>query len=124
MRNLFSPNETGLKPNFWEALNNQGIVLFELGKKKDSIRSWRKVLTISKNAEPMLALATALNEINPESKEVLKLAKEALLKNPNYVSPNHQKEQLWGSKLREAAKKLLTKPELVSAVERAEANSD
>ena len=113
-----------LKPLFWEAINNQGIIHFELGQKKKAILKWRKALAINKNAEPMLALAAALNSINPNNSESINLAKEALNKNPNYVYSFHQKEQLWGRKLRQATKKLLKKQELVLTVKKAMANSD
>ena len=108
---------------FWEAINNEAIVLFETGKTKDAIARWRKVLEIKQNAEPMLALASALHEINPKNKEIFELAKTALKKNPNYVWSEYQKEQLWGKKLRIAAKRLLSNPKLEFETERAIANS-
>jgi len=113
-----------INPSFWEALNNEGLVHFEMGNLKQAIKSWRKVLTIEKNAEPMLALASALNAIQPGNEESIELAINALAKNPNYVSSQHQKEQLWGTKLRQATSQLLTTPKLESAVDRAQANSD
>ena len=72
----------------------------------------------------MLALAAAMHRNQEKSSEILNLAKQALAKNPNYVSPNYQKEQLWGSSLLKATKQLLTNPQLLSDVERALANSD
>ena len=113
-----------LKPTFWEALNNKGLVLFEMGKPKDSIKIWRKVLEINSNAEPMLALAAALNQYENKNLEALKLTKKALLQNPNYVSSEYQEKQLWGNKLRAATNALLALPKLQSDVARAKANSD
>ena len=113
-----------LKPTFWEAVNNQGIVLFEIGKTEDAITRWRHVLEIKRNAEPMLALAAALNQIKPGNKEALELANKALAKNPNYVLASHQKEQLWGERLRKATNQLLSNPILRSSVERAQANAE
>nr|WP_320675859.1 tetratricopeptide repeat protein [Prochlorococcus sp. MIT 1300] len=113
-----------LKPSFWEALNNQAIVLFEMGKMQKAIQTWREVLIIEKNAEPMLALAAALNQIQPQASEAINLANKALSQNPNYVLAKYQEEQLWGFKLRKAARELLQKPELFSAVDLAEANAD
>ncbi len=113
-----------LKPAFWEALNNEGIVLFEMGKVKEAIHTWRKVLKIQLNAEPMLALAAALYQLGPLNQEILRLANQALSENPNYVSSKHQQEQLWGLKLQQATKELLSNPELLSGVNRALANSD
>ncbi len=113
-----------LKSTFWEAINNQGIVLFELNKTQESIRVLRKALKISKNAEPMLALAAALNANEPKNTESIELAKQALMQNPNYVSVKYQKEQLWGFRLQKATKKLFSHPQLVSDIEKAVANSD
>ncbi len=115
---------TAIKPSFWEALNNQALVLFEMGKTPEAIKRWRSVLSIKRNPEPMLALAAALNQQSPGDAESLELALQALAEDPNYVLPGHQKNQLWGSKLRHATDVLLTTPSLRGAVERAEANAD
>ena len=113
---------TALKPDFWEALNNQSLVLYEMGELDEAIRRWRNVLIIENNAEPMLALAAALHQ-KGNRKEAIKLASEALTKNPNYVLPLHQAEQLWGVRIREATAKLLSEPQLTKSVERAQANA-
>lgn len=113
-----------LKPTFWEALNNQAIVLFEMGNTSEAIQRWRRVLSIERNAEPMLALAAALNQQKPGDNEALSMARQALQKDPNYVLPEHQKQQLWGLQLRTATKNLLTNRVLQDAVERAQANAD
>ncbi len=112
------------KPKFWEAINNQGLVLFEMGKTEEAIIIWRNVLNINENPEPMLALAAALNQLQNPNKESLDLAKKALAKNPNYVLSQHQAEQLWGKKLQEAVKELFKDPDLKDDVERALANSN
>lgn len=113
-----------LKPTFWEALNNQAIVLFEMGNTSEAIQRWRRVLSIERNAEPMLALAAALNQQKPGDNEALSMARQALQKDPNYVLPEHQKQQLWGLQLRTATQNLLTNRVLQDAVERAQANAD
>ena len=115
---------TTIKPSFWEALNNQALVLFEMGNTPEAIKRWRSVLSIKNNPEPMLALAAALNQQSPGDAESLELARQALAEDPNYVLPGHQENQLWGSKLRQATDVLLTTPSLKGAVERAEANAD
>ena len=115
---------TTIKPSFWEALNNQALVLFEMGNTPEAIKRWRSVLSIKRNPEPMLALAAALNQQSPGDAESLELARKALAEDPNYVLPGHQENQLWGSKLRQATEVLLTTPSLRGAVERAEANAD
>ncbi len=130
MQNKFSlalkafKKATDIKPKFWEALNNQGLILFELGRKKEAIKTWRKVLVITKNAEPMLALATALYKTEKIKAESIELAREALITDPNYVSAIHQEEQLWGPNLRQAAQELFSEPVLISDVKKAIANSD
>ena len=80
---------TTLKPDFWEALNNQALVLYEMGNSDEAIRRWRAVLKIEENAEPLLALAAALHQQGDDSEVPLKMAREALNKEPNYVLPPH-----------------------------------
>ena len=113
-----------INPKFWEAYNNKGIVLFEMGKTLQAIRAWRNVLEIEKNAEPILALASALYQLQEENTEARSLAIEALAKNPNYVSSKYQEKHLWGKRLRSACKKLLSMPELEASVAKALANAE
>ncbi|MFM7642552.1 MAG: tetratricopeptide repeat protein [Cyanobium sp.] len=116
---------SALRNNFWEAINNQGLVLFERGQRQEAIKRWRKVLTIKPGvAESSLALASALHHDQPSNtEEPFRLAESALADDPNYVKEEYQKEQLWGPKLREAARQLLAEPSLKPAVERAKANA-
>ena len=114
---------TYINPTFWEAKNNQGLVLYEMGKKESAIEVWREVLQISKNAEPMLALAAALNDLEPFNSESIELARKALATNPNYVYGSYQEEQLWGLGLRAVTKILLESPALYEDVQRAIANA-
>ena len=113
---------TALKPEFWEALNNQALVLYELGQRQEAVRRWRRVLELETNAEPMLALAAALHQQGGRT-EAIRLASTALAQNPNYVLPLHQAEQLWGLLIRQATAQLLSEPELANSVERAQANA-
>ena len=114
----------GLRKDFWEAINNQALVLYEQGNTGEAIKRWRRVLTISPNAsEPMLALAAALNGQTPGNSESLELAHQALAGEPNYVLETYQKEQLWGAKLRAATATLLSEPALKPDVDRAQANA-
>ena len=113
-----------LRRDFWEAINNQALVLYEQGQSREAIQRWRRVLTISpKASEPMLALAAALNGQNPGNSESVELAHQALAAEPNYVLPSYQKEQLWGHRLRAATASLLSQPALKADVERAQANA-
>jgi len=114
-----------LRANFWEAINNQGLVLFERGQRREAMNRWRKVLTIKPSvAESSLALAAALHSEQPtNTTEAFQLAESALADDPNYVKEEFQKEQLWGTLLRDAARRLLAEPSLKPAVERAKANA-
>jgi len=115
----------GLRKDFWEAINNQGIVLFESGKTQQAIERWRRVLKLKPGvAETSLALGAALVQgSDADRAEALKLAESALADEPNYVLDSYQKEQLWGTKLRASTRDLLARPELKAAVERAMANA-
>jgi tetratricopeptide (TPR) repeat protein len=115
----------GLRQDFWEAINNQGLVLYELGRRGEAIDRWRRALRINgKAAEPMLALAASL-AVQPDGlAEARKLATEALAIEPNYVLDKYQKEQLWGDRLRSSTQSLLSRPELKAAVDRANANAN
>ncbi len=114
-----------LRANFWEAINNQGLVLFERGQDQRAMALWRKVLSIKPAvAESSLALAAALHATQPTSKDdFFRLAESALADEPNYVNEDYQKEQLWGPRLREATRRLLAEPTLRPAVDRAKANA-
>lgn len=113
-----------LRPNFWEAINNQALVLFELGKPAEAIGRWRQVLRIKADAaEPSLALASALNGLKPGNQEAIELANRALAAEPNYVQESYQKEQLWGPRLRAATRQLVHRSELKASLERAQANA-
>ncbi|MEO1002098.1 MAG: tetratricopeptide repeat protein [Cyanobacteria bacterium J06638_7] len=114
-----------LRRDFWEAINNQALVLYELGQVEEAIRRWRRVLEIQPEAaEPNLALAAAVFERGAEGRrEALDRASKALAVEPDYVLDSHQEEQLWGPKLRGTTQRLLELQELRSDVDRAEANA-
>ena len=116
---------SGLRKDFWEAINNQGLVLFEASRTGDAVIRWRRVLKIKPDAaETTLALATALYVGGEGNRaEAVRLTEAALAADPNYVLDSFQKEQLWGPKLRTASRQLLALPELKSAGERATANA-
>ncbi|QPN60798.1 tetratricopeptide repeat protein [Synechococcus sp. CBW1002] len=117
---------SGLRKDFWEAINNQGLVLYEQGRGKEAIDRWRRVLKIRPEAaEPSLALAAGLYASGPQQQaEARQLAAQALDDEPNYVLDSFQKEQLWGDRLRASTRRLLEDPELKSVVDRANANAE
>ncbi len=115
---------TEINPKFWQAINNQALVYYELGFKEKAINIWRKVLLIESDPEPKLALAIALYTLDQNDKEAIDLAKEALGQNPNYFFQQFQEEQLWGEKLQNAGAELFKNPKLKSVLNTASANSN
>ena len=112
-----------INSNFWQAINNEGLILYELNNSKEAINKFKLALEISNDAEPMLALAIALFSINNKSVESIKLAKNALKNNPKYVSTEYQAKQLWGEKLQKSAKLLFKIKEMKTVVREAKEKS-
>lgn len=115
-----------LRRDFWEAINNQGLVLWEADRRPAAMERWRRVLRLKPDVpETSLALAAGLFASDPVAQrgEALRLAELALNEDPNYVLDKYQAEQLWGTKLRGDTRRLLAQPELKLVVERAMANA-
>ena len=110
----FFEKSVKLKPNFWQAINNQGLAYFETNNINLSIKLFEKAIAIEDNAEPLLGLASCLS--SSYIKLALELAKEALIKNPNYVDYDYRKEQLWGEKLQTSTEILLLNDQLKTDV--------
>ncbi len=106
-----------IKPEFWQAINNQGLAYFEKDKRNLSIKLFEKAIDIEENAEPLLGLASCLHiqDIN----SAILLAKKALIRNPNYVEYDYRKEQLWGEKLQISTEKLLKNDQLQEDIRKA-----
>ena len=111
--NLFD-KAVNIKPDFWQAINNQGLAYFEEEKINQSIKFFEKAIEIQDNAEPLLALASCLRMKDIEL--AINLAKKALTKDPNYVDHNYRKEQLWGEKLQTSTEILLRNDNLQTDV--------
>ena len=103
-----------IKKDFWQAINNKGLAYFELDQISLSIISFKKAITLEKNAEPLLALASCLEA--QDIKTAILLAKEALIKEPNYVDYDYRKEQLWGQKLQNSTEKLFQNTKLAKEI--------
>ena len=99
-----------IKPDFWQAINNQGIAYFEQNNIDQSIKLFERAISIEDNAEPLLGLASCLRM--KDIKLALELAKKALNKDPKYVSYDYRKEQLWGDKLQASTEILLQNDQL------------
>ena len=93
-----------IKPDFWQAINNQALAYFEQDQKKLSIKFFKEAISIEENAEPLLGLASSLSREDLNS--AIKLARKALILDPNYVEYDYRKEQLWGEKLQKSTEKL------------------
>ena len=104
-----------IKPDFWQSINNKALAYFEESKKDMSIKLFKKAISIEENAEPLLGLASCLRERNINL--ALKLAKQALNKNPNYVDFDYRKEQLWGDKLQRSTEILFKNNELQKEID-------
>ena len=99
-----------IKPDFWQAFNNQGLAYFEKNDITLSIKLFEKAISIEDNAEPLLGLASCLRL--KDIKLALELAKKALAKDPNYVNYDYRKKQLWGEKLQASTEILLKNKQL------------
>ncbi len=106
----FFEKSVKIKPDFWQAINNQGLAYFEKNNINLSIKLFKKAISIDQNAEPLLGLASCLR--TKDIKLALKLAKEALAKDPNYVNFSFRKEQLWGENLQKSTEILLKNDQL------------
>jgi len=99
-----------IKPDFWQAINNQGLAYFEKNNINLSIKLFESAISIQENAEPLLGLASCVR-IN-DLKLAIQLAKKALAKDPKYVNYGYRKEQLWGEKLQASTEILLQNEQL------------
>ncbi len=99
-----------IKADFWQAINNKGLIYFEQDAILLAINNFTKAIEIKRNAESMLALGVSLKDTN--KKKSILLVKEALQKNPKYSSFEFRKEQLWGEKLQKATEEVFKLEEL------------
>ncbi len=112
-----------LNPDFWQVINNEGLILYEMNKKEKALSKFRLAAKISNNAEPRLALAIAIYSTQGKSIEALNIAKNALIDNPSYARIKYQSEQLWGQNLQKSAQILFRNKEMKKAVKEAKEKS-
>tara|TARA_B100000214_G_C23498110_1_gene414847 strand:- start:21 stop:413 length:393 start_codon:yes stop_codon:yes gene_type:complete len=112
-----------INSKFWQSINNEGLVLYELSNYKKAINKFRSAIKITSDPEPMLALAIVLYSSNNKSNESFNLAKIALKANPKYVLREYQVKQLWGKKLQESAQLLFNNQEMKKIVKEAKEKS-
>ena len=101
---------TKIKSDFWQVINNIGLVYYEINEKLLAETNFKKAISVERNGETLLALAVTLQ--NKDQKKSILLAKEALKLNPSFVSFEYRKEQLWGDKLQKATQKLFKSQDL------------
>jgi len=106
---LFDKSVT-IRPDFWQAINNQGLAYFEKNKINLAIKLFESAISIEENAEPLLGLASCINI--QDNKLAIQLAKKALNKDPKYVDYDYRREQLWGEKLQASTEILLQNEQL------------
>jgi len=106
----FFDKSVKIKPDFWQAINNQGLAYFEKDNINLSKKLFESAISIEENAEPLLGLASCLRIKDIEL--AIQLAKKALTKDPNYVNYDYRKEQLWGEKLQTSTEILLQNEQL------------
>ena len=117
---LFAFKESAkINTKFWQSINNEGLILYELNNLKEAKSKFELALKISNNAEPMLALAIILFSSDNNSIESINLAKNALKSNPQYVSKEYQAKQLWGKKLQTSAQILFKNKAMKKVVKEA-----
>lgn len=108
--------------NFWAAINNQGLVLYEDDQPEAAMERWRQAIAIDDQvAEPALALAAALYNQGDQGESTIGMAIRALDQEPEYVEEEFQESQLWGEKLRVATRHLFTDSRLQNTLKRARA---
>ena len=112
-----------INSNFWQSINNEGLILYELNNKLEAISKFKLALKISNNAEPMLALAVLLFISDNNSIESINLAKNALQAKPEYISTEYQAKQLWGKKIQKSAQLLFQAKEMKKVVNEAKEKS-
>ena len=83
---------------------------FERNNIDRAIKLFENAITFQENAEPLLGLASCLRL--KDNSLAIKLAKKALAKDPNYVSYEYRKDQLWGEKLQNSTEILLQNEQL------------
>ena len=99
-----------IQPDFWQAINNQGLAYFEKDNVNLSIKLFENALLIEENAAPLLGLASCI-KVN-DTKLAIQLGKKALAKDPKYVNYDYRNEQLWGEKLQASTEILLQNEQL------------
>jgi tetratricopeptide (TPR) repeat protein len=110
----------GQKKDFWEAMNNIGLVRYEQGQIDRAIAGWTQSIEVAtkrkeKSAEPQLAMAVvAFSKGNAE--KAYEQGESALKSDGRYGNLEFLKEQLWGDRLLADTQKFLETPRMKAAI--------
>ncbi len=114
------------EPEFWPAVNNIGLVLYEQGDIQKAVEYWRTSLEMAGNEpEPKLAIAVALNAqencavpvvraASAACQESLRLGIEALEQDSRYADLDFLQTNLWGSRLLASTSQFFEVPDIQS----------
>ncbi|MFN6519020.1 MAG: tetratricopeptide repeat protein [Nostoc sp. CreGUA01] len=98
------------------AIINIGYIKYEKGDIEGAIQQWEKAVEInSKLAEPQMALAVALYA-KGEQQKALNMAQAALRLDKSWADVEVLKQNLWGTRLIDEARKLLVNPSIQAFV--------
>ncbi|MGB3651361.1 MAG: tetratricopeptide repeat protein [Rivularia sp. (in: cyanobacteria)] len=111
------------KEDFWPAVNNIGLIMYEQGDIKNAINQWQQAISKANNAkqpaaEPQLALAVALytRGSKADRQRGLAIGSAALKLDERYANLDFLKENLWGNRLLSDTKKFLELPSIQAAL--------
>ncbi|RCJ26556.1 hypothetical protein A6S26_14225 [Nostoc sp. ATCC 43529] len=94
------------------AIINIGYIKYEKGDVEGAIQQWQKAVEINgKLAEPQMALAVALYA-KGEQQKALNMAQAALGLDKSFADVEVLQQNLWGTRLVDEARKLLTTPSI------------
>jgi tetratricopeptide (TPR) repeat protein len=101
---------------FWPAINNIGLVKYEMGDIDGALGHWRSASSLDKEAaEPRLAMAVALYA-KGDREQGLSLGEAAIRLDSRYADVKFLQENLWGDRLLTETKKFLQTPRIQETI--------
>jgi tetratricopeptide (TPR) repeat protein len=98
--------------SFWPAINNIGLIKYEVGDREAALKQWQKAADLDpKAAEPRLAIASALYAKGKRD-QGLSSGDAAIRLDSRYADLKFLKENLWGERLLTDTRKLLETPQI------------
>ncbi|HIK44607.1 MAG TPA: tetratricopeptide repeat protein [Leptolyngbyaceae cyanobacterium M65_K2018_010] len=114
------------QPQFWPAVNNIGLVLYEQGDATRAIEKWRESLEIAGGTEPEPKLAIAVatyvqencragaNARSDRCRQAIDLGMEALEQDSRYADEAFLRQNLWGDRLMTSTNQFFQAPVIKS----------